>query len=84
MKKDREELNYFTLITLIITVIIALVLLTVMVKTAVNGGLFSYAKKSAVETNEIIEQEQEISKGKVIVEDQDYNSMDDYMNEITR
>ena len=82
MKKEREELNYFTFLTLIITVIIALVLLAVMVKLSVSGGFFAYAKNSAIETNIAIEQEQELSNGKVTVEEQDYNSVDDYINEI--
>ena len=49
-----------TLIALVITIIIMLILASVSINMAVNGGLFSYAGRAASETNKAIQDEQEM------------------------
>jgi len=54
-----------TLIALVITIIVMLILVGVTITIAVNGGLFNYAQKAAVETNEALEDEQTLGTGEV-------------------
>jgi hypothetical protein len=62
-----------TLIALIITIIVMLILVAVTVKTAVNSGLFGYAKNATGEWSRAQEEEKNLGNGKII---------DDIMNEI--
>lgn len=52
-----------TLIALVITIIVMLILVAVTITIAVNGGLFNYAKKAAVDTNEAMKNEQDLGSG---------------------
>lgn len=52
-----------TLIALVITIIVMLILVAVTITIAVNGGLFDYAKKAAVETNQAKANEQDLGSG---------------------
>lgn len=57
--KNLKETKGITLIALVITIIVMLILVAVTITVAVNGGLFDYARKAAVDTNTAIEDEQD-------------------------
>ena len=61
MKNDRKDRG-ITLVALVITIIVMLILVGVTISTAVNGGLFDYAKKAAEEMNKAQRQEQELTE----------------------
>ena len=60
MKKQKNNQG-ITLIALVITIIVMLILVAVTITVAVNGGLFDYARKAAVDTNEAIRKEQNLA-----------------------
>ena len=57
MRKNRG----ITLIALVITIIVMLILVAVTITMAINGGLFSYAGKAAVDTKTEIEKEKRLA-----------------------
>lgn len=61
MKNNRKDRG-ITLVALVITIIVMLILVGVTISTAVNGGLFDYAKKAADEMNKAQRQEQELTE----------------------
>lgn len=61
-----------TLIALVITIIVMLILVAVTITAAINGGLFDYARKAAVDTNTAIEDEQDLAN---IATGQDYEQL---------
>lgn len=63
-----------TLIALVITIIVMLILVAVTITIAVNGGLFNYAQKAAVDTNEAKDNEQALGSGKASVTGSDWDS----------
>lgn len=71
-----------TLVALIITIIIMLILVSVSVVFAIKGGLFGYAKEGVDKTNEAMQKEPLLSTGSVNVDDQEYITVDEYMNEM--
>ncbi len=76
MKKE----NGITLIALVITIIVMLILVGVSVTVALNGGLFTTAKEAAEGTASKRNEELELSSGKVTINGEEYNSIDEYVN----
>ncbi len=76
MKKE----NGITLIALVITIIVMLILVGVSVTVALNGGLFTTAKEAAEGTASKRNEELELSSGKVEINGEWYNSIDEYVN----
>ena len=72
-----------TLIALVITIIIMLILVTVTVTVALKGGLFATAKQAKVDTENKINEEQNLASGKVEIDGKWYNSIDEYTKEAT-
>ena len=79
MRKLRTQ-NGITLIALVITIIIMLILVGVSVTVALNGGLFNAAKKAKDDTKTAIKAEQKLADGKIKINGQWYNSVNDYLN----
>ena len=79
MRKLRTQ-NGITLIALIITIIIMLILVGVSVTVALNGGLFNAAKQAKDDTKTAIKAEQKLDNGKIKINGQWYNSVNDYLN----
>ena len=79
MKKLKTQKG-ITLIALIITIIIMLILVGVSVTVALNGGLFNAAKKAKDDTKTAIKAEQKLDDGKIKINGQWYNSVNDYLN----
>ena len=79
MQKLKEQKG-ITLIALIITIIIMLILVGVSVTVALNGGLFNTAKKAKDDTKTAIKAEQKLADGKIKINGQWYNSVNDYLN----
>ena len=75
--------NGITLIALIITIIVMLILVAVTVTMAVNGGIFGYAQNAAGQTNEKMEDEQELGNGKIKIGNNEYDSPQQFVNEFT-
>ena len=69
-----------TLIALIITIIVMLILVGVSVTVALNGGLFSTAQKATGDTKAERDNELALSDGKVEINGEWYNSIDEYVN----
>ncbi len=69
-----------TLIALIITIIVMLILVGVSVTVALNGGLFSTAQKATGDTKAERDNELALSDGKVTINGEEYNSIDEYVN----
>lgn len=69
-----------TLIALIITIIVMLILVGVSVTVALNGGLFSTAKKAKGDTQTELDKEQTLASGIVEIDGVWYDSMEDYVN----
>ncbi len=67
-----------TLIALVITIIVMLILVGVSVSIAINGGLFSTAKKATADTQANIDAEQRLASGRIKVDGKWYNSLEDY------
>ena len=82
MNKKKETQRGITLIALVITIIVMLILVAVTISMAVNGGLFDYAGKATGETKNAIKAEQELSNGRIKVDEVWYDSIGDYLNEI--
>lgn len=82
--KQNEELTKkqkgITLIALIITIIVMLILVGVSVTVALNGGLFSTAKKAKGDTQTELDKEQTLASGIVEIDGVWYDSMEDYVN----
>lgn len=70
-----------TLIALIITIIVMLILVGVTISIALNGRLFETAKQASKNTENEKEQELDLSEGKVYIDDEWYNSIEDYINQ---
>ena len=87
-KQMKEEIKMYknnkgiTLIALVITIIVMLILVGVTISMAVNGGLFDYAGKAVGYTNNALKEEQQIANGGIIVGENWYDSIDDYLDEI--
>ena len=80
-EKNATNLNKgITLIALIITIIIMLILVGVSVTVALNGGLFSTSKQAKIDTKREREKEEELSDGRVKIDDTWYDSLEDYIN----
>ena len=79
MQKLREEKG-ITLIALVITIIVMLILVGVSVTVALKGGLFTTAKQAAEGTTSKRNEELELSSGKVEINGEWYNSIDEYVN----
>ena len=80
MSKDKTNQKGITLIALVITIIVMLILVGVSVTVALNGGLFSTAKEAAEGTASKRNEELELSSGKVEINGEWYNSIDEYVN----
>ena len=68
-----------TLIALVITIIVMLILVGVSVTVALNGGLFSSAQQAATETANKRNEELNLSDGKVEINGEWYNSIEEYV-----
>ena len=79
MQKLRAEKG-ITLIALVITIIVMLILVGVSVTVALNGGLFTTAKEAAEGTASKRNEELNLSDGKVTINGEEYNSIDEYVN----
>ena len=79
MQKLKTEKG-ITLIALVITIIVMLILVGVSVTVALNGGLFTTAKEAAEGTATKRNEELELSSGKVTINGEEYNSIDEYVN----
>ena len=62
-----------TLVALIITIIVMLILVGVSITVAINGGLFDRARAGRDQTNEAIQQEQNLSDGTVTIQQGNQN-----------
>ncbi len=69
-----------TLIALVITIIIMLILVTVTITVALKGELFNTAKQAKTETENKINEEQNLASGKVEIDRKEYGSIDEYLN----
>ena len=78
--KDLKTNKGITLIALVITIIVMLILVGVTISMAVNGGLFSQAGEATGKTKNAINAEQELANGKIEIEGEWYNSIDEYLN----
>ena len=78
--KNMKTQKGITLIALVITIIVMLILVGVSVTVALNGGLFSTAQKATEETAARRDEELKLSEGKVQINGEWYNSMDEYIN----
>ena len=79
MSKDKTNQKGITLIALVITIIVMLILVGVSVTVALNGGLFSTAKEAAEGTATKRNEELQLSEGKVEINGEWYNSIDEYV-----
>ena len=82
-RKDRKYEKGITLIALVITIIVMLILASVTISMAVNGGLFGYAGNAASQTEEARDQEQNLGSGLIKVqnvynEDTEINTIVDH------
>ena len=68
-----------TLIALIITIIVMLILVAVTINMAVNGGLFGYAGNAARDTKTAIQDEGKIDKGRIVIDNEIYTSIDKFI-----
>ena len=80
MSKDKTNQKGITLIALVITIIVMLILVGVSVTVALNGGLFTTAKEAAEGTATKRNEELQLSSGKVEINGEWYNSIDEYVN----
>ncbi len=78
-KEKLKTKRGITLIALVITIIVMLILVAVTVTVALNGGLFSTAKKATADTEAAREAESKLSSGKVQIDGLWYNSIEDYV-----
>lgn len=87
MSKKENTNNGITLIALVITIIIMLILASVTIKVAVDGGLFSYAKKANEETVIANEKEQvavSYASAKIKIKGNNDVSADDLQKELDK
>lgn len=77
--KTKKTNNGITLIPLVITIVIMLILGAVTVSMTVNGGLFEYSGKAVDETQNAIDYEQKLAKGRIKKGGKWYASMNDYL-----
>lgn len=77
-----KEQKGITLVALIITIIVMLILVGVSVTVALQGGLFDNAKSARDETNNAIQEEKNLSNGQVTVDNNTYNSLNEYVNSL--
>ncbi len=68
-----------TLIALVITIIVMLILVVATVTVALNGGLFKSAKKATADTEIAREEESQLSRGRVQINNVWYDSIEDYI-----
>lgn len=86
-KVDKINQNFdikgITLIALIITIIVMLILVTVTIQILVNSRLFNHAQNSLSSWDAAQINEQKLSNGEIgiIVGDEEYNSVDEYLND---
>ena len=80
-----KENKGITLIALVITIIVMLILVAVTITMAINGGLFGYAQNAAGGTKNAYISEQQIGEnGTVTVDNEEYASIDDYIDSLNR
>ena len=80
-EEHKQEKNRgITLIALVITIIVMLILVAVTITMAINGGLFANAGRAVGETQNALDQEQQIAEGKIQIDGVWYDSIDDYLN----
>ena len=77
-----KESKGITLVALIITIIIMIILVSVSVVIAIRGNLFGYAKEGVQKTNDAMLREPMLSTGSVNVDEEEYITVDEYMNEM--
>ena len=80
-RKLRNANKGITLIALVVTIIVMLILVSVTILVAVNGGLFEHARKANEETKRVMSEEPELSNGGVEINGTWYNSINDYLEE---
>ena len=68
--KDNQK--GITLIALIITIIVMLILVAVVVRTAINSGLFGHAKNATGKWADEQRKEGEIGNGKITIDGTEY------------
>ena len=69
-----------TLIALIITIIVMLILVAITINMAINGGLFGYAGNAARDTKTAIQDEGKINKGRIVIDNEIYTSIDEVIS----
>ena len=82
MNKKEKKNKGITLIALVITIIVMLILVAVTIQIAVNGGLFEYAGRAAGDTKNAIDEENNLSTGRVEIGGKTYESMQEYLDSI--
>ncbi len=78
-KQKLKTKRGITLIALVVTIIVMLILVAATVTVALNGGLFSTAKKATADTEAARAKESELSSGRVKINGTWYDSMEDYV-----
>ena len=78
-KEKLKAKRGITLIALVITIIVMLILVAATVTVALNGGLFSSAKKATADTEAARVEESELSNGQVNIDNTIYNSIEEYI-----
>lgn len=68
-----------TLIALVITIIVMLILVAVTINIAINGGIFSYARKATRDTEHAKQDELKIAEGSLTIDGKKYDSPEDYI-----
>lgn len=76
---NKRNQKGITLIALIITIIVMLILVAVVVRTAINSGLFGHAKNATEKWGDAQRKEGEIGNGKITIDGTEYDSIDDYL-----
>ena len=79
----KEKNKGITLIALIITIIIMLILVAVSISLALNSGLFEKTGKATQDWQTEQNKEGELASGKVTIGNTTYNSIDEYIAEIS-
>ncbi len=70
-----------TLVALIITIIVMIILVGVSVTFALNGGLFTAAEGAAENTEKAVKAENNLSSGKIVVDNVEKNVTDYYVGQ---
>ena len=71
-----------TLVALVITIIVMIILVAVSVTVALNGGLFDTAEDAASKTNTAANEELNLSKEQVTVNNTQYNNFNEYVDSL--